>query len=637
MKQHRPHSEKQRARERALFLYGNALERGDFSTVEAVLRQAETDPALESMLAAWDEAMLLRQSETDLTLEGLPIAADEAPAPAFSQSDAAAVAIVHQQFKEYHTSMHVPPDETQDLPEEQPAGMVGEQRAERGGQEPPREAPAVPTPLYLRRVRRLFSWTAAVAAVLAIVIITGALFVSHRPSTGTPSTPIAKTSQPTPTPPSGVYINTYNGAPGSPPGAVYALNPSDGTTLWSVNEPAGVHIVARPVLYHGALYTLWEDLNNNTSGIVTAFDAKSGKQLWTVALHSVVDNVTLTLVNGVIYLGLRNGQVVALDANLGALRWRSQTSDDAMVSLVADGTVYVESMNSGVTDTLYALNASDGSARWHFLRHAIFGKVEAADGQVYFLTEGSTDNPQPPGSSTASSAACCQSQSATLPAVGNSGGSGNTILYILDPATGSVRWSDVMPADTLSDFEASGNLFYLFPNAQSTGTEPVTLIIAYDASTHQERWRFSVASSPTAYIYSAALMNGVLYLTANDTLFALNLSTGAHLWQVPMASGTLCDLAGCSLDQSDDMYVATGLHVYALHRADGSLAWSSAVPQLSEVAAVSSQAVYVSVPTIVSSQTGLAQSGGILVLSASDGTLLWRHDIDAEYGGPVVG
>jgi outer membrane protein assembly factor BamB len=629
MKQHRPDSEHQRARERALYLYGNALERGDFATVEAVLRQAETDPVLERMLAAWDETLLLQQAEADLTLEGTQKTNGKMPAPAFGQSDAVAVAIVRQQFlhyvEEHHMDMQIPPDETQDLLTEQPVG--------RGGRALAREAPAVPTRLYPRRARRIFTWTAATVAVLAVAIVSGALFVSHHSPTGGHPAPITSTSTPQPTaaPPSGVYINTFNGAPGSAPGKVYAFNPTDGSALWSANEPAGIHIAARPVLDHGTLYTLWEDLNNDTSGIVTAFDAKSGKQRWSVALRSVVDNVTLTLVDGVIYLGLRNGQVVALDASTGSIRWRTLTAADAMVALVADGAVYVEAVNSGLSSTLYALNASDGAVRWHFLRHAALGKVEVADGQVYFLTTGSSDN-LPPSGASAASAACCQPQNATLP---NAGG-GNTILYLLDPANGSVRWSYGTSGNTLLDFEASNGVFLLFLDTRDQPAAPANFLEAHDARTHQVVWRLSVASDPTARIDSTAFLNGVLYVATNDTLYALNPSTGAHLWQIPMANGTICDAAFCPPDQGDTLYVGTSAHLYALHRSDGSLIWSAVVPAYSNVSAVSGQMVFLSLLTTINPQNGAAKSG-FLVLSASDGTLLWHHDEDAASTGPVVG
>lgn len=47
----------QLARERALYLYSSALERGDFDTVAAVLHQAESDPELGQMVLEVDEAL----------------------------------------------------------------------------------------------------------------------------------------------------------------------------------------------------------------------------------------------------------------------------------------------------------------------------------------------------------------------------------------------------------------------------------------------------------------------------------------------------------------------------------------------------------------------------------------------------
>ncbi len=53
-------------REKALYLYSNALERGDFATVEAVLYQAENDLELGQMILEVDEAL---QSEFLITAQ----------------------------------------------------------------------------------------------------------------------------------------------------------------------------------------------------------------------------------------------------------------------------------------------------------------------------------------------------------------------------------------------------------------------------------------------------------------------------------------------------------------------------------------------------------------------------------------
>lgn len=46
-----------RAREKALHRYGSALDRGDFDTVAAVLREAENDPELERMILELNQAL----------------------------------------------------------------------------------------------------------------------------------------------------------------------------------------------------------------------------------------------------------------------------------------------------------------------------------------------------------------------------------------------------------------------------------------------------------------------------------------------------------------------------------------------------------------------------------------------------
>lgn len=51
-------------REKAIYLYINALERGDFEQVGEILKQAETDPELEKMI---DEAHEVFAEEEELS------------------------------------------------------------------------------------------------------------------------------------------------------------------------------------------------------------------------------------------------------------------------------------------------------------------------------------------------------------------------------------------------------------------------------------------------------------------------------------------------------------------------------------------------------------------------------------------
>jgi hypothetical protein len=69
MHKHRPDA-RQLAREKLLFRYSSALERGDFDTVADILRQAERDPILEQMIWEMHEALRAEQPTPSLHLNG---------------------------------------------------------------------------------------------------------------------------------------------------------------------------------------------------------------------------------------------------------------------------------------------------------------------------------------------------------------------------------------------------------------------------------------------------------------------------------------------------------------------------------------------------------------------------------------
>ncbi|MBL8161054.1 MAG: hypothetical protein JNJ61_03655, partial [Anaerolineae bacterium] len=58
---------RQLARERLLFRYSSALERGDFETISAILREAERDALLDRMIRELDEAYAAEQAAPVLT------------------------------------------------------------------------------------------------------------------------------------------------------------------------------------------------------------------------------------------------------------------------------------------------------------------------------------------------------------------------------------------------------------------------------------------------------------------------------------------------------------------------------------------------------------------------------------------
>src|SRR5712671_1326163 len=101
------------------------------------------------------------------------------------------------------------------------------------------------------------------------------------------------------------------------------------------------------------------------------------------------------IAGGLIYFGSGDGNVYALDAASGALRWKFHTGNVVHASpAVAAGTLYVGSWDS----YFYALDAATGKQRWRFKtgedpaihnQEGIQSSAVVADGMLYFGTSDS--------------------------------------------------------------------------------------------------------------------------------------------------------------------------------------------------------------------------------------------------------
>jgi len=192
---------------------------------------------------------------------------------------------------------------------------------------------------------------------------------------------------------------------GSTDGNFYAIDASTGaqkwkftTKAWEVSSPAVVSVVVYFLSYDGHLYAL---------------DAASGQVKWKFAtggekhyagthLHYLQPAVEVmpdpwdfylsspSVWNGTVYFGSSDGNVYALDASSGALKWKFHTGDVVHSSpAIADGVLYI-----GSWDTyLYALDAANGTEKWRFKTgddadaHNHVGIQSSAavmDGVVYF-------------------------------------------------------------------------------------------------------------------------------------------------------------------------------------------------------------------------------------------------------------
>jgi eukaryotic-like serine/threonine-protein kinase len=192
---------------------------------------------------------------------------------------------------------------------------------------------------------------------------------------------------------------------GSTDGNFYAIDAASGAVKWKFASKAWE--VSSPAVASGVVYFLSYD------GNFYALDAASGQVKWKFktdgerhyagthlhylqpASEKMPDPWDFYLSspsvwNGAVYFGSSDGNVYALDAYSGALKWKFKTGDVVHSSpAIADGAVYI-----GSWDTyLYALDAASGAEKWRFKtgddpdahNHiGIQSSPAVADGIVYF-------------------------------------------------------------------------------------------------------------------------------------------------------------------------------------------------------------------------------------------------------------
>lgn len=236
-------------------------------------------------------------------------------------------------------------------------------------------------------------------------------------------------------------------------------------------------------------------------GRIRGVDALTGEVLWS---HTTPRRVRSTpaVVDGTVYVGGGDGVVYALDLETGAQRWTFETEGASMDAAgfgfdrtqiqaspaVVDGMVYIGSRDAW----LYALDARDGSFRWH---------VE--DGSAWVV-----------------------SSAAVADGMVVSGRSSSTNLRGLDARTGAERWVVRTGGALFSSPVVAGSTGYV-----GTGSGRV---LAFDVHTGEERWRFETDGA----IHSSPLVVGDRLFVGSDdgTLYALEAAS-----DVPAARAVFWD------------------------------------------------------------------------------------------------
>ncbi|HEY3992770.1 MAG TPA: PQQ-binding-like beta-propeller repeat protein [Ktedonobacteraceae bacterium] len=294
---------------------------------------------------------------------------------------------------------------------------------------------------------------------------------------------------------------------------LYALNESDGSVIWGMQFPTSVTPFAKsspnygsspldlgaigtPTVVNGITYVV------QRTGIVYAFDAATGKQLWTFDTGqnawattsqgngSIVDPSSIQVVNGVAY-GSIVDRIFALDAKSGKKLWMSSFNKALNISqspAIADGTIYLTTYVPGYgsvanPDTyIYAFDTQTGSQKWKSvkMRGYINGPM-ALNGKVYALAYDGT-------------------------------------WYTLSASNGAIEAQKPLPNDGVSSPTLINGVLYSITDTRLSVLNP-------DGSA---KWSVPVTEK---YPFIDDVQGGIIYVTGRGSgIYAYNATNGALLW-----------------------------------------------------------------------------------------------------------
>jgi outer membrane protein assembly factor BamB len=220
-------------------------------------------------------------------------------------------------------------------------------------------------------------------------------------------------------------------------------------------------------------------------GEVVALDAETGKVRWKVKMAPTESSPVV--VGGLVYVGDWSGKLYALNARSGRVVWTYQTGDKVKDGVAyAGGRVYFGSYDSHV----YALNARTGKLVWRAgaqqrlgASGRFYSTPAVAYGRVYI---GGTDGK----------------------------------MYSFGATSGKLRWS-----------HGTGSFVYASPavwNRRVYAGSYNGTFYAWDAATGDVRWTFKTAGPISG---SAVVINGVVYVSCfGGRSYGLDARTGKLLW-----------------------------------------------------------------------------------------------------------
>ncbi|WP_158058152.1 outer membrane protein assembly factor BamB family protein [Halorussus halophilus] len=225
-------------------------------------------------------------------------------------------------------------------------------------------------------------------------------------------------------------------------GTLYALDTETGEKRWSVETSAGVNGYTG---YGGLAVTDGTVYVTGADGTVTAYSTSDGSQQWNVSVPAASDMSGPAVSEGALYVTAQPNVVYRLSADDGGVEWRRpvrakfEDSEPNWISepAVTDGTVYVtsddhyEDGDDERVGAVHALDVKTGTEDWQFRTAArLTSAPTVGEDAVYVGGDYATVGDY---------SASYRGEEPTK--YGIHASASHTVVYSLDRADGSQRWS----------------------------------------------------------------------------------------------------------------------------------------------------------------------------------------------------
>lgn len=295
--------------------------------------------------------------------------------------------------------------------------------------------------------------------------------------------------------------------------------------------------------------------------------------------------------DGIVSFTSMDGHAYGVDVQSAEQVWHLQPGEAATSPAIAEGTVYI----AGGDNVLYALDSRTGRRRWMFDTGPWGGDSSpvVVDGVVYVGGGADGLSLEP-----------------------------TSHLYAFDARNGGVLWRFATAGQGVgsSPAVADGRVYFVAPDET---------LVALDAASGTERWRFAVEPTVAAYEphASPAVADGVVYFVSGPgRVYALDARTGRLRWRsearvpVPPPPGSAPAVSHGLVYVAD--WSGARSRLLAIDAGTGKTRWEFAGSSIDKSPAVAGDMLYV------------ADRMTLRALDAGTGRLRWSFEADALITSP---